>query len=432
MNVRRGAPSKERVRLGTPVGATLALAAVLIIGLGGCEGSADSDLVPITAPIENVDPTIPSSSTTSTRPPTSVTINVATAPTLPVTLPAEGPTFGEETGVLLLFDDGVDGLTAVDPDRRLAGRSVVEGQHAGDEAYSMIRVGDKLVVGWHEPHAVDVATRQGQSLGHATMFIPAAEPDRVWMVDSGSRIGSAPVRVWQVDVVTGEAIHDPIPLGTDRHALIGIEGGLALQTDSSLSLWTLDDRQVVSLASTHSAFAHDVSDNHLVWCSSDCTTLSVTDTDSLDTQQFSPPDGYDSFAYESQLSADGRYLAALVRQATPPGATGMWILDRDTNQTQVVSDPETDVSFLTWAPDSSQLFATSDSYGTTRTVVWRYQIPGQEFEAVVLPFGGALRAVVVDDDVANAYIPGEPVEASQCRRPSVQPSDKSAICVFRY
>jgi hypothetical protein len=34
--------------------------------------------------------------------------------------------------LLLLFDDGIDGVTAVDPDRRLAGRGVIEGQRAGD------------------------------------------------------------------------------------------------------------------------------------------------------------------------------------------------------------------------------------------------------------------------------------------------------------
>jgi hypothetical protein len=98
----------------------------------------------------------------------------------------------------------------------------------------------------------------------------------------------------------------------------------------------------------------------------------------------------------------------------------------------MVSDPETDVSFLAWAPDSNQVFATSYSYGTDQTVVWRYETTDQEFEAVVLPFGGALSVVVIDDSVVDAYIAGEPVEPNQCRAPSGQPSGRSEICTFGY
>jgi hypothetical protein len=408
------------------------MAAVLIIGLVGCGGSADSDLGATTSPAENVVSMNPSSSTTSSTPPTSVTTSWVTTTTLTVTLPAEGPTFGDETGVLLLLDDGIDGLTAVDPDRRMVGRSVVEGQRAGDEQYSMVRVGNKLVVGWHEPHAVDSATRQAVSLGHSTIFVPAAEPGRVWMVDSGSRIGSAPVRVWQVDVVTGEAIDDPVPLEADGGAQIGIKGGLALQTDSGLNLWTLEDGQVVALESTGPGFVHDVFDNRLAWCSGECTTLTMTNTETLETQEYPPPNGYDSFSYKSHFSADGRYVAALIGRAGSPEATGIWILDRETGQTRVVSDPETHVDYLAWAPDGDQLFATSYSYSQPHTVVWRYQISDQEFTAVVLPFGGSLSLVVVDDSVVDAYIAGEPVEPGKCQAPSVYPSGRSEICTFGY
>jgi hypothetical protein len=407
----------------------MVLATVLIIGLVGCEGAADSDPGATTSSAENVDSTNPSSSTTSTTSPTSVTTSVVTTSTLSVLLPAKGPTFGEETGVLLLLDDGIDGLTAVDPDRRLIGRSVVEGQRAGDEQYSMVRVGDKLVVGWGEPHSVDIATRQGVSLGHATIFVPAAEPGRVWMIDSGARIGSEPVYVWQVDVVTGEAIHDPVPLEADR-AQIGITGGLALQTESGLDLWTLEGGQVVPLESTGPGFVHDVFDNRLVWCSGDCTTLTMTNTETLETQQYPPPNGYATFAYESRFSSDGRYLAALV---WAPEATGIWILDRETGLTRVVSDLETHVDYLAWAPDGDQLFATSYSYSQPpHTVAWRYQISDQEFTTVVLPFGGSLSLVVVDDSFVDAYIAGEPEEPGQCQASSVYPSDRSEMCIFGY
>jgi hypothetical protein len=120
--VRKDALGEECARLGRPLGRTVALAAVLTIVVVGCGGSADSDLGLLTSPAESADSTVPSSSTTSTTPSTFVSTSVATTTTtLPVNLPAEGPVFGEETGVLLLLDDGIDGLTAVDLDRRPAG-----------------------------------------------------------------------------------------------------------------------------------------------------------------------------------------------------------------------------------------------------------------------------------------------------------------------
>lgn len=81
----------------------------------------------------------------------------------------EGPLFGVGiyTDALLLFDNGLDGILAVEPDERLAARSTLEGQRAGDEPYSMIRVGDSLVVGSSEIFAVDIATREPTSrAGH--------------------------------------------------------------------------------------------------------------------------------------------------------------------------------------------------------------------------------------------------------------------------
>jgi hypothetical protein len=430
MSVKKDAPNYECVRLGRPVWGTMAMAAVLIVVVAACGGLADSDLGAVTSPAENVDSTIPSSSTTSTTPPTSVTSSVVTTTTLPVMLPAEGPTFGEETGALLLLDDGIDGLTAVDPDRRLAGRSAVEGQRAGDEPFSMVRVGDKLVVGWHEPHAVDIATREGLSLGHATIFVPAAEPDRVWMIDYGFRIGDREPVVWQADVNTGAPLSDPVPLDTDGFPDIGIPGGLAFQTDTGLELWDMETGQTVPLEAAGPVY--DIHGDELVWCSGNCSRLAITDTSTVETEEFNPPEGYDRFPAAGRISPTGRYLAALVGLEGAYQGKGLWILDRETGQASVVSDPATHVDYLAWAPDGDQLFATSYSYSQPHTVVWRYQISGQEFATAVLPFGGALSVVVVDDSVVDAYIAGEPVEPSQCRAPSVQPSDRSEICTFGY
>jgi hypothetical protein len=307
---------------------------------------------------------------------------------------------------------------------------VVEGQRAGDEPYSMVRVGEKLVVGWHEPHAVDIATREGLSLGHSTIFVPAAEPERVWMIDYGARIGDREPVVWQADVSAGATLSDPVPLDTDGFPDIGIPGGLALQTDTGLGLWDMETGQTIPLEGGGPVY--DIHGDELVWCRGDCSKLAVTDTSTAETEEFTPPDGYDMFLAAARISSTGRYLAALVGLEGVYQGSGLWILDRETGQINVVSDPETHVDYVAWAPDGDQLFATSYSYSQPHTVVWRYQISDQEFTAVVLPFGGALSLVVVDDSVVDAYITDEPVEPSQCRDPGVQPSGRSEICTFGY
>ena len=89
------------------------------------------------------------------------------------------------------------------------------------------------------------------------------------------------------------------------------------------------------------------------------------------------------------------------------------------------------VSFLTWAPDSSQVFATSYSYGTKRTAVWRYQVSEQEFEAVVLPFGGGITPVAVDRSVSGMYFDADLVDVESCRTPRAGVSQATS-CSFEY
>jgi hypothetical protein len=251
--------------------------------------------------------------------------------------------------VTLLFDDGIDGLTALYPDDRLVARSVVKGQRAGDEPYSMIRVADRLVVGWGEPYAVDIVSREARSLGLATIFVPAAEAGRVWLIDYGERIGAHTPRVWQVDVTSGEVFGDPVEVN-EGYPMIGIPDGLAMQTDSGLVLWTMDGGVVRSLEAGSPAWAHDVSGDSLVWCDADCAELRVTDTSTLVTRRYAPPPGYDRFRVSARLSPSGDYLAALVSSREAFGreayeGEAIWILNAERWLFTVVGDPETRTTF---------------------------------------------------------------------------------------
>jgi hypothetical protein len=90
----------------------------------------------------------------------------------------------------LMFDDGLDGVVVVDPnDPHLQGAKV-EGQRAGDQPYRLELVGEHLIVGWEQIYAVEVASADSMLLADSTIYVPAAEPGRVWMIDySGGKIG---------------------------------------------------------------------------------------------------------------------------------------------------------------------------------------------------------------------------------------------------
>jgi hypothetical protein len=398
-------PTSRRTKLGWILVPAVVAAVIVILILPG--GVADPEAGGTSLPTGGETSLPPP--TVATTPPTTPSTTMprpTTTSSLAVKLPAMGPIFGEATGVVLLLDDGLEGLTAIDPDRRLAHHSSVEGQRRGDEPYSMIRVGDRLVVGWGEPHSVDIKTRQAISLGTATIFVPAAEPNRVWLIDyPGGRIGSGTPLAWQVDVTSGEALHDPVPLPLAGYPDIGIQGGLALQTDSGLKLWNVGTGEITDMESAGSGSSHEVFGEELIWCSGDCTSLALTNTSTLATTTHEPPAGYDSFAYMTRMSPDGRYLAALVGVSGTYGGHAIWILDRETGEATVVSEPETRVDFLAWAPAGDQLFATGYSYGYGRTLtpVWRYHVAEESLTAVVLPVGGGIRFVVIDASMADAY-----------------------------
>jgi WD40 repeat protein len=324
-----------------------------------------------------------------------------TTTTLAAQVPAEGPVFGEETGMVLLLDDGLEGLIAVDPDARRFASSPVEGQRAGDEEFSMVKVGERLVVGWANIHVVDIATRQGFSLGSATVFVPSAVDDNVWMVDyPGGSIGSGRPSVWQVNT-TGETTIAPRELNSDLIPVFGTDGGLALQSDLGIELWDVATGEVRDLAGDGPGFAHDVSGDTLAWCGGNCSTLNLTNTSSLITEELPAPAGM--VFLDSGFSDDGRYLAAILADDFSFQGEAILLLDRETGMETKLSGEGAPVDFMGWAPDNDQLFATGYSYGRGVTPIWHYRISTGELTTAVIPVGGAITPVVIEGSLADEY-----------------------------
>lgn len=353
-----------------------------------------------------------------------------------MSLPVSGPIFGQATGVLLLFDDGLEGLTAVDPDRRLADRSPVDGQRPGDEPYSMVRVGDVLVVGWSRIYAVDIADRHATDLGAATIFVPAAEDDRVWMIDypSGRTVGRP--EVWQVGL-NGEPLDEPTPMPFDGFPLMGIPGGLVVQTDNGLTLWYPGTGATAQLDGPGPGFVFDTSEDAIVWCAGQCLELVITDPTTLESERFAPPRGYQAFTPPSgplnaeAISPTGENVAILVGGGDRGDPRGLWILERPTGATTAVTDPDTPVTYLAWSPKGDQIFASSNSYTTSQTVVWRYGLTDAIFSVAVLPVGGAMTPVVIDGSHRDAYI-GDPNVSSPTCPSSGGVGNDPTLCPFGF
>lgn len=433
-----GPPTRSRLRVGRMAGVTAVAAMVVTalilasppVAIDTVDSRGVTDIGSLPAP------SVPASTAPST-PPRTMPANTTTPNPAPVvSIPASGPTFAEDTGMVMLFDDGLEGLTAFDPDRRLVARSAVDGQRPGDEPYSMTRIGNALVVGWSEIYAVDIPTREPTLLGEATIYVPAAEDDRVWLLDYPSgRITGRP-RVWQVDLA-GQPLTEPVETPLDGFPLIGIPGGLAVQTNSGLTLWNLEGGTMDVLAGEGPGFVLDSAGNELVWCSGGCTELVITNTSTLESERFTPPTGYDRF-WPTHVSPSpqgagpgGRWLAALVGSSTADDGEALWLLDRESGETTVMSDPATTVTYVAWAPGGDQVFASSYSYGLAETTVWRYDLTDARFSAVVVPFGGAIAPVVIDGSHRDAYI-GDPDLEGGCG-PSVGASQgRSDLCTFGF
>ncbi len=84
--------------------------------------------------------------------------------------------FSEPTGAVLLFDDGLNGVLAIELDAGMAARRTIEGQKGGDPPYRMSRVGDWLAVGFNDVHLAPIAGGRSRSLGPSLVHVPAVEP----------------------------------------------------------------------------------------------------------------------------------------------------------------------------------------------------------------------------------------------------------------
>lgn len=193
-----------------------------------------------------------------------------------ITTPASPMLFASPTNVVLLFSDGIDGATAIDPDRMLAGRRVIEGERAGDQTFRLTLVDDHLVVGWGEIYAEPLDGGPSNKIADATIYIPAAEPRQVWTFTwAGGRIGGGEVTLRRVDLA-GRTTYETKNFDAQRYEpLLGVPGGLAVRTPTGIAVWDAETESVGSDVGSGPVTSVSSDGRHLAWCDETCATTHV-------------------------------------------------------------------------------------------------------------------------------------------------------------
>lgn len=332
----------------------------------------------------------------------------------------EQPVFSSPTGVVLLFDDGYDGVTALDLDAGVVGRRVVDGQRAGDQPYRLFRSGDSLIVGWGEVFAAPLDGGPSVSLGEATIAVPASESGRVWLATwAGGSVGSGPLTMRLVDL-QGRVEHTLVGEGT----AVGVPGGVMFDGPGGTEVRSFRGAEVTGIGGDGRVLG--VGSVFTVTCSAGCEVLTVGRPGFPLPVPAGVPLG-DVPPADVVMSPDGARLALV----TPGPAPRLMVLDLPTSRL-AVDEPVDGLAFPTWSSDSNQLFWVASSYGEASTVVGRIDVDAAAAESVRLPFGGTFRAIAVDRSEAASFLPATPpADPSACPPPTLQPSHRTGTCGFR-
>lgn len=211
------------------------------------------------------------------------------------------------TETVLLFDDGEDGAFVVDLDSGDVVHVELPGQRAGDQPFRLWQMGGWIVAGWGEIFATTPGSGQEpRKLADARFFLPAAEPDQLWVIDDD---GSPGASAWALIDGSGEPLAPPVAGGEEP--LRGVPGGLALRrAHGALAKYDLEEQRVVDYLGEGPAHIADVTRHRVVWCEEPCAELTVSHADGRPVAVFD--DAARFIPQSTWLSDDGRFLAAAV------------------------------------------------------------------------------------------------------------------------
>jgi len=316
--------------------------------------------------------------------------------------PSAEPLFDEESPWILLFD-GPDGVVAIDPDNPIGVRSTIYGDRAGDQPYFKTRVGDNLVVGRGIVYATSIISGDSTPLGAATLYVPAAEPDRVWLIDwtEGLLLGAA--TAWQVDM-EGRVVIERAGFPDGAFPGIGIPGGIAIETDTGLEAWYPNAENPESIWGDRQASVLDVNGSVLAFCPTEpCTDPHFIEIGSGRVSKVGLPSEVAGPVRErrsARFSPDGSKMAFTTD-------LGVVVLDLDTLLFTTIAQDLTGAGrprYVSWSPDGEVLFASVISVGDTDMTIVRYNIASRDLQTAQLPYRGGVDFVVLARDEAALFL----------------------------
>jgi hypothetical protein len=249
------------------------------------------------------------------------------------------------SGSVRVFATTDDALLTVTLGEHQVQRRTVPELAPGDPPFRLAARGGRLVFYGEDSgntYVLDPDWPGPRLLGASLYFVPSAHPDRVWLVEGLSTAGVDSVREVTVDgtVTVPEA---SAPIGTP---LLGVDGGLVLQTDQGLDVWDSASGEVVRRLP--GLFPVAATGNVVAWCDRLCTELHLTDVRSGDDVVVERPAGAGPFSGFGSFSPNGETLAVRAEQ------DGLVLVDTASGEASVVQGGDADFE-MAWTPTGDRL-----------------------------------------------------------------------------
>ena len=291
-----------------------------------------------------------------------------------------------------LFLAGIGEITVVDVDAGTSRVVRLPELAPGDPPYLIARRGKKLVFYGGDTYAVDLDLRlPPEKVGESWFFVPAAEPDRVWLAlldpTSPENVrGLEAVREVDVDGrVTVPDVAPPggrWPLGEVGSALVFDDGADGLEIWDPRRpepTWLVPDARI---AATHR--------ERLAWCDDAFETLHVAGIDTSAERTVRPPRGFVAFDCSSAaFSPDGSLLAVpIAMEQRSDGNRALALVDVASGLVRTVtgSSVEPGYVFVAWASDGESVFVTGGERFERRSIV-RYRLASERASRVPVEVG---------------------------------------------
>jgi hypothetical protein len=343
------------------------------------------------------------------------------------TTPTSSPAPVTPADVLVLDETG--GVVAVDLTRRIATRNPIDGWRPGDQPFVSRLVGGDIVVGWGDVHATPIVGGPSRLLGTG-VFVTATEPGAIWLTS----YGKVQIPTERLVDMQGRALEEaPVPSGV---ALVGVPGGLALQTSTGIDIWDARTGRITRHLGTTVGTAAPAHGSLLAWCDQCVDSFDLTDLTTGLTRRIPLEFADGSGVTNAEFSSDGSKLAIAVASPTSTASspiTAVAVIDVAT--ATIVSRFETGRRYASfaWSSDGQRLYAAASDTGDAGELFVHDLRTDETRDLGPEPAGsGRITAVVTRADADGLLTGTTPGQAGACPAPIVSSDNTTRRCSYHY